>query len=142
MLFEGERFEASLRKPAGWNDHVYRYCEFIGIDTEGGNVDSAFIGCTIERCTWYWGLFNCALFVNVKFTNCTFRGTSFGGCKFVECEFVDCHFVKDNLNGACSFEDIAWYKCTQTRCPGLEAEFLSRPPASRRPVAKYAKGRA
>ncbi len=126
MLIENQEFEAKLRKPVRWSDHVFRYCQFSGIKTDGGDVDSVFIACTFQRCEWYWGLFNCALFVNVKFENCTFRGTGFAGSKFVECEFIDCIFVEDNLNSPCSFDDIAWYGCTQIRCPGLEGEFRNR----------------
>jgi uncharacterized protein YjbI with pentapeptide repeats len=96
------------------------------IATEGGDVDSIFVGCTIENCEWYWGLFNLAIFVQVKFKNCTFRGTGFSGSKFVECEFTNCEFIKDNLNSECSFKDIAWYGCTQNNCGALEREFRSR----------------
>jgi uncharacterized protein YjbI with pentapeptide repeats len=126
MLFESEQFETRFEKPAGWSDNVFRYCDFSNIATEGGDVDSIFVGCTIEHCDWYWGLFNLAVFVQVKFKNCTFRGTGFSGSKFVECEFTNCEFIKDNLNSECSFEDIAWYGCTQNNCGALEREFRSR----------------
>jgi uncharacterized protein YjbI with pentapeptide repeats len=126
MFFENQQFQTRLRKPAGWSDHVFRYCDFSEIETEGGSVDSIFVGCTIEKCEWYWGLFNCAVFVEVMFKNCTFRGTGFAGSKFVECQFSDCNFIEDNLGGSCSFSDIAWYGCIQTNCQGLEHEFRSR----------------
>jgi uncharacterized protein YjbI with pentapeptide repeats len=126
MLFESQHFDIRLDKPAGWSDHVFRYCDFTNIVTDGGQVDSIFVGCTIENCEWYWGLFNLAVFANVKFKNCTFRGTGFSGSKFIECEFTDCAFIKDNLNAECSFEDIAWYGCTQKNCGALEREFQVR----------------
>ena len=126
MLFESEVFDTRFEKPASWSDHVFRYCEFSNIDTKGGDVDSVFIGCRIENCEWYWGLFNGALFLNVTFKGCVFRGTAFAGSKFIECDFIDCRFIKDNLNADCSFDDIAWYGCTQRNCPGLEQEFRSR----------------
>ncbi|WP_082814482.1 pentapeptide repeat-containing protein [Collimonas fungivorans] len=126
MLFETERFESRLTKPASWEDCVFRYCNFADIDSEGGSIDSIFVGCTFENCEWYWGIFNLAILVQVKFKGCTFRGTAFSGSKFVECEFIDCEFTKDNLNGDCSFDDVAWYKCKQNNCKGLEGEFRNK----------------
>lgn len=121
MLFESQEFEARFVKPARWQDHVFQYCTFKNFDTEGGDVDSIFVACRFDDCEWYWGLFNCAVFVQVTFTNCTFRGTAFGGCKFVECEFIGCKFVKDNLDAECSFNGNAWYGCSQEGCSGLTA---------------------
>ncbi|HEX7643531.1 MAG TPA: pentapeptide repeat-containing protein [Burkholderiaceae bacterium] len=126
MLFEAEEFQTRLSKPAGWTDHFFRYCNFKHISSEGGDIDSVFIGCTLEDCEWYWGLFNGAVLVNVKFKSCTFRGTSFAGSKFVECEFHDCVFTKDNLNGDCSFNGVKWYNCIQKNCRGLEEEFRNK----------------
>lgn len=126
MLFESQQFDTKFVKPAGWSDHVFRYCDFTHLNSEGGDIDSIFVGCTFEKCEWYWGLFNLAVFVGVSFTNCTFRGTAFSGSKFIECVFTDCEFIKDNLNSDCSFKDIAWYGCTQSNCGGLEREFRSR----------------
>jgi uncharacterized protein YjbI with pentapeptide repeats len=126
MLFETQQFEGRLKKPASWSDHVFRYCEFSRISTEGGDIDSVFMECKIENCEWYWGLFNSTICVGVRFEGCTFRGTAFSGCKFIECEFTDCKFIKDNLNSECSFDDNTWYGCTQTQCPGLEQEFRSK----------------
>lgn len=108
MLFKSQQFEDGLEEPAGWSDHVFHYCDFSGISTEGGEVDSVFVGCKIENCDWYWTLFNLAIFVSVDFNGCTFRGTSFSGTKFVECDFNNCKFIKDNLDGECSFNDVAW----------------------------------
>jgi uncharacterized protein YjbI with pentapeptide repeats len=126
MLFESQQFDHRLTKPVSWSGHVFRYCDFTNISTEGRDVDSVFVGCTIENCEWYWGLFNLAIFIDVKFKGCTFRGTSFSGCKFIECEFLGCSFIKDNLSAECSFKDISWYGCTQKSCGVLEREFRSR----------------
>ena len=123
MLFETRQFDKVFEKPACWSGHVFRYCEFSNISTDGGDMDSVLIECTIENCEWYWGLFNLAVFVKVTFRACTFRGTAFSGSKFIECEFIDCEFIKDNLNADCSFDDIAWYACTQMNCTGLQGEF-------------------
>jgi uncharacterized protein YjbI with pentapeptide repeats len=126
MLFESQQFDARLLKPATWSNHVFRHCDFSGISSEGGDIDSVFIHCTIEHCDWYWGLFNGTICMGVTFKGCTFRGTAFSGCKFVECHFIDCQFVKDNLSADCSFDDITWYGCTQANCPGPEGEFRSK----------------
>jgi uncharacterized protein YjbI with pentapeptide repeats len=126
MLFESQQLDTRLQKPGSWSEHVFRYCEFSGISTEGGDVDSVFIQCTIENCEWYWGLFNGTICIDVTFTGCTFRGTGFAGCKFVECRFIDCKFLKDNLNADCSFNENVWYGCVQQRCAGLESEFRSK----------------
>jgi uncharacterized protein YjbI with pentapeptide repeats len=126
MLFESQQFDTRFEEPAGWSDHVFRYCDFTNISTEGGDVDSVFVGCSIEDCEWYWGLFVLAVFVQVKFKKCTFRGTGFSGSKFIECDFIDCEFIKDNLDTDCYFNDNAWYGCTQNGCSGLEHEFQSK----------------
>ena len=46
--------------------------------------------------------------------------------KFVECEFVNCEFTKNNLNGDCSFNDVAWYSCKQINCVGLAGKFRNK----------------
>ncbi len=119
MLFENQQFDANFKIVANWSNHVFRYCDFHGINSEGDHIDSTFLGCTFEECEWYWGLFNLAVFVQVKFTHCVFRGTAFSGSKFIECEFVGCQFIKDNLNSECSFHDVMWYGCTQSGCGAL-----------------------
>lgn len=126
MLFENETFEGRLKNPVNWTDNFFRYCKFANVESEGGSIESVFIGCTFNNCEWYWGLFNQAVLVQVKFEGCKFRGTSFSGCKFVECQFLNCEFTVDNLNGECSFNDVAWYKCRQSNCVGLAEEFRNK----------------
>jgi len=101
---------------------VFRHCDFSGFSVEGGHVDGLFHGCTFSALDWYWGIFNCATFVQCKFSKCTFRGASFPDCRFVECEFLDCRFLPDNLNGNCSAEGARIYDSKAIRCEG--AEFL------------------
>ena len=103
-------------------DNVFRYCEFSNFSVEGGHVDGAFVGCTFAGLDWYWGLFNCCLFVQARFTKCIFRGASFPDCRFVDCEFVECQFLEDNLGKVCSAKGARVYGSTARRCEG--AEFL------------------
>lgn len=126
MFFETQQFDTRFPRGTSWADHIFRYCEFANILTEGADVDSAFLSCTIENCEWYWGLFNMAVFVDVKFNKCVFRGTAFSGSKFIDCVFTECVFLKDNLHSDCSFSDVAWYGCIQNDCVGLEQEFRSK----------------
>ena len=126
MLFENELFETKLKKPANGSDNVYRFCDFDGIKSEGNDFGDIFVGCTFKNCSWYWGMFNGATLVNVKFIDCEFQGTAFSGSKFVECEFKNCEFLKDNLGAECSFDGVAWYKCRQNNCVGLEREFRDK----------------
>ncbi len=126
MLYESQQFQNNLPKSSSWSEHVFKFCDFKDIQTEGGVADSIYIGCNFEKCEWYWGLFCLAVFIEVTFKSCTFRGTSFNGSKFVECEFIGCVFKKDNLNAQCSFDDVAWYKCNQNNCIGLEEEFRNK----------------
>lgn len=130
MFFKSQQFGQRLAQSPGWSDHVFQFCDFAGIGTEGGEVDSMFAGCKVEHCEWYWGLFNQAVFVQVEFKGCTFRGTHFAGCKFVECSFSDCRFSGDNLGADCAFDEVAWYGCTQTGCSGLEGQFANAPAVS------------
>jgi hypothetical protein len=121
---------ASLRSTLMWKpaalvdteEIVLRYCTVGGFSIEGGHIDGALLFCTLSDIENYWGLFNCCVFVECRFERCIFKGTSFRSCKFVECNFVECQFVQDNLNGDCSFEDSAWYNCTQTGCVGLSKD--------------------
>jgi len=123
MLIEHSKYEdaPAVAKDAD-GDNVFRYCEFLRFSIEGGHVDGAFIGCTFEGLDWYWGLFNCCLFVRARFTKCIFRGTSFSDCRFVDCEFLDCQFLEDNLGKGCTAEGPRVYGSTVKRCKG--AEFL------------------
>ncbi|MBI5091571.1 MAG: pentapeptide repeat-containing protein [Candidatus Hydrogenedentes bacterium] len=98
---------------------VYRFVRFTGLSMEGGHIDAAFLTCTFTRIDWYWGIFNCAVFVECQFEDCIFLGAAFPDCKFVECSFVRCRFAKDNMGGDCSFDGAKWYGCTQTDCEGL-----------------------
>ena len=120
MQIDSQVFERKLPPNTGWEENCFRYCTFLGLEEEGGGIDSAFIACEFKQCEWYWGLFNLAVFVGVKFTGCTFRGSSFMDCKFVECEFIRCKFTEDNLGGGCSFADNRWYACSQTDTEGLD----------------------
>jgi uncharacterized protein YjbI with pentapeptide repeats len=98
---------------------VYRFVRFTDISFEGGVVDATFLTCTFTKMEWYWGLFNCVVFVECRFEDCVFRGSAFPDCKFVDCTFARCRFIKDNLGGDCSFERAKWYGCAQTDCEGL-----------------------
>lgn len=121
MIVEWKKLENEVY--SDWSDHVFRYCDFVNIDTEGCSIESVLVGCTFERCEFYLALFNGAILVNVKFKNCTFRGVGFAGSKFIECEFIDCVFKSDNLGGECYFRDNAWYQCAQKNCGVLDREF-------------------
>ena len=107
-------------------DDVFRYCTFDGLDVEGNGFEGIAVACTFRNSSWYWGLFNTAVFVDVLFVDCVFRGTGFAGCTFTRCQFVNCKFVKDNLNGDCRFDDCSWYDCEQTDCEGLPLSFVPR----------------
>ncbi|MFZ6872920.1 pentapeptide repeat-containing protein [Undibacterium sp. Di27W] len=126
MLFENQDFSSGLKQAGSLDEHIFRYCEFAGMQIEGGNFTSTFLACCFTDCEWYWGLFNTAIFVDVKFLNCTFLGTGFSGVRFINCEFENCSFLKDNLGGKCAFNEVSWFACTQKNCNGLEQEFLTR----------------
>jgi uncharacterized protein YjbI with pentapeptide repeats len=124
MQIDSTTYDGSIGKNSSWSeDNVFRYCLFARIVAEGAHIDSCFLECEFEKCDWYWGLFNVALFVNAKFKNCTFRGCSFADCKFVECKFENCEFTVDNLDKGCSFEGSRWYACQQHNCKGIEGAF-------------------
>ena len=124
-LHEGTEFTVRSELPRGWEDDVFRYCTFAGLDVEGQAFEGVLSGCTLKDCSWYWGLFNTATFVQVEFHGCVFRGSGFAGCLFAKCRFVDCRFVKDNLGADCRFTECAWYDCEQAGCEGLPRPFAS-----------------
>lgn len=111
MLIESEIFETQRSLPKQWEDAVLRFCEFRGIQFEGGGPSGALLDCTFERCDWYWSLFNTATFVGVTFRSCEFAGVTFAGCRFVECVFEGCKFANDSFNKPCTFNENSWYRC-------------------------------
>src|ERR1051326_976880 len=88
MLVENAEYLDANSASLHLNGGVFRYCEFSSYSVEGGHIDAVFIGCSFTHLDWYWGLFNCCLFVECTFQGCTFRGTSFPDCRFVECKFA------------------------------------------------------
>jgi uncharacterized protein YjbI with pentapeptide repeats len=123
MQFDSESFKATGGNGPEWAEHFYRYCDFVGISTDGAMVHAFFLGSEFSRCDWYWGHFSQAVFVKVKFSGCKFRGCFFADCKFVECEFEDCSFTTDNLGSDCTFKENRWFDCQQTNCTGIENAF-------------------
>ncbi|QXZ10392.1 pentapeptide repeat-containing protein [Comamonas sp. Y33R10-2] len=122
MYFESTDFEQNSSLPKGWEESSFKYCNFSRLDIEGRGFEGVLVGCVIERCEWYWSLFNVATFVNVEFKNCVFRGATFSSCSFTECRFIECKFIKDNLGSDCRFDESRWYACTQSDCIGLPKE--------------------
>ena len=125
MLQENLTFATpkAVEKALAKHDEIFRYCTFASANIEGGGSDGAFLSCTFRDSEWYWGLFNCALFVDCKFERCTFRGSYFADCRFVECSFVDCRFLHDNLDSSCSAPDTKIYDCFSQNCEGWHELF-------------------
>jgi uncharacterized protein YjbI with pentapeptide repeats len=105
-----------------WEENYFKFCEFENLSVEGKHISSDFVSCSFVKMEWYWGLFNCANFVNCLFTDCVFRGTAFPDCKFVECTLTNCRFVKDNLAANCDFSRAIAYGCTINGGEGFKAE--------------------
>ena len=124
MLFEHAEYKdpGSATKVLN-DDNVFRYCEFSGFSIDGGHVDGTFIGCTISALDWYWGLFNCCVFVRTRFAKCVFRGAAFPDCRFIDCEFVECQFLDDNLGKGCSADGARVYGSIAKECKGEEFLF-------------------
>lgn len=122
-LHESIDFLGQSQLPKGWENDVFRYCTFEGLDLQGKAFEGVLTDCTITESVWYWGLFNTTRFVAVEFRDCAFRGSTFAGCIFVNCRFVNCTFAKDNLNAECKFTDCSWYGCQQRGCTGLLKQY-------------------
>ena len=120
MQFDSEVFKGKLGKECDWSENCFRYCNFSGIDQAGDCVDSIFYGCEFSNCTWYWTLFNMAVFIGTKFKHCKFQGCSITDCRFVDCEFENCEFTVDSFDRDCSYEETRWYACTQQSTKGLK----------------------
>jgi uncharacterized protein YjbI with pentapeptide repeats len=125
VLHDSTDFSARSDLPRGWQDDVFRYCTFTGLDVEGQAFEGILSNCTLSDSSWYWGLFNTTRFIEVEFRNCVFRGSAFAGCIFAKCRFENCRFAKDNLDADCSFGECAWFDCEQAGCEGLPREFAS-----------------
>jgi len=119
MLIEGEEYRSELSLSANLEGAIFKYCSFKDIALDGKSVDAIFLSCELEKLNWYWGLFNCCLFVDTKFVNCIFQGTNFADCRFLNCEFVNCKFEKDNLHSSCSFERCQWFGGAAIESKGL-----------------------
>jgi uncharacterized protein YjbI with pentapeptide repeats len=118
-------FTGKSELPRGWEEDVFRYCTFSGIELEGKAFGGILSACTVSDSSWYWGLFNLTRFIEVEFRNCVFSGSAFAGCIFAKCSFQGCRFLKDNLNADCSFPDCLWYDCEQEGCEGMPRQFAS-----------------
>jgi uncharacterized protein YjbI with pentapeptide repeats len=125
VLHESIEFVGNAELPKGWEDDVFRYCTFTGLDVDGAAFEGILNGCRVNDSSWYWGLFNTTTFVRVEFNGCVFRGSGFAGCLFAECRFVNCKFLRDNLHAACTFDGCRWYDCEQTECEGLPRQFAA-----------------
>lgn len=125
MQITNEVFETLLPKGISWEDQVFQFREFRGIQGEGLHIASAFLDCTFSQCDLYWVLANVATFVGVTFHGCAFRGCSFSGCRFIECTFQDCRFTESNLGGSCIFGGSRWYGCKQNNTDGLATRFAA-----------------
>jgi hypothetical protein len=79
-LHECIDFAGNSDLPGDWQDDVYRYCTFTGLDVEGDALTGVLIGCKVKDCSWYWGLFNTTTFVRVEFNRCVFQAES-GNCR-------------------------------------------------------------
>jgi uncharacterized protein YjbI with pentapeptide repeats len=121
--------ESSLSKML--EGSVLRYCTLKNFSLDGKNVDSVFLSCSLEDLNWYWGLFNCCLFVDTKFIDCVFRGSNFADCRFLNCEFSDCRFDEDNFHSPCSFDGTQWFGGKAARCKGLPEYAFPAPSPSR-----------
>src|SRR4051812_43502097 len=111
MYYESQNVDGNAELPESWEESTFKYCNFRVLDLEGKAFEGVLVGCEVEDCQFYWGLFNNTTFVNVRFKRCIFRGSSFAGCTFTECDFEDCQFIRDSLDGECRFSDCRWYAC-------------------------------
>lgn len=116
MLIEGREFDATTGPPQSWNEAIFIYSAFRGLEIEGLGVGGALLYCELERVNWYWGFFNTALIAHTRFVDCVFYGCSFRSVDFIKCRFERCRFVKDNLGGACVFDDCRLVECVFENC--------------------------
>ncbi len=107
-------------------EDTFIHCSFDGLQLEGIGLESVVVGSSFKNCSWYWGIFNTAVLVDVTFVDCTFRGTHFGGATFTRCRFERCRFIEDNLNVGCKFNECFWYDCEQVDCVGLPTAYAQR----------------
>lgn len=119
MLIERVTYvdESSLSEDL--ENSIFRYCIFRYIVVDGKNISSVFLSCELLGIDWYWGHFNCCLFVDTRFEKCVFRGSNFSGCRFLNCEFIECQFVDDSLRSPCGFDGTQWFKCVTKECVGI-----------------------
>jgi len=119
MLIERTEYSDEPSLSVNLKDSIFRYCVFKNIMMEGKSVDAIFLSCKLDSLNWYWGIFNCCLFVDVRFENCVFHGSNFADCRFLNCEFIDCCFDEDNVGSPCSFEGTQWFGGNAVGCTGL-----------------------
>jgi uncharacterized protein YjbI with pentapeptide repeats len=123
MRQQSELFTPNDPPSDSWPTDSFHYCNFELLRDVSTPLEGCYLGCEFLACSWYWALFNNAVFVRTKFTNCIFDGCSFAGCTFVECEFSGCTFGLDSFGKPCSFEESKWYGCSQSACKGIEDVF-------------------
>lgn len=119
MLIERAEYVDEPTLSADLEGSIFRYCKFKDIVVDGKTINSVFLACELLGMDWYWGLFNCCLFVDTRFEKCVFRGSSFADSRFLNCEFIECEFEDDSLQSPCSFDGVQWFTCVTKECTGL-----------------------
>jgi len=119
VLVEHAEYHDEKSLADGLDGGIFKYCTFKDFSLDGKEVDAVFLSCEMSGLDWYWGLFNCCLFVDTKFANCVFRGTNFADSRFLNCEFINCRFEDDNMHAPCRFEGVQWFGGTAVHCKGL-----------------------
>lgn len=122
MLIESIAFTAQTDLSDLRGDHLFRYCALEDVSLAEFHIvqmEGAFLNCSFTNVEMYWMLLNGTVFIDCTFVGCSFLGTTFASCRVVECTFTNCVFAKDNMGGACSFNETVWYGSTQNGCTGL-----------------------
>ncbi|WP_417071337.1 pentapeptide repeat-containing protein [Niveibacterium terrae] len=119
MLIERAEYGDEQSLLANLEGSIFRYCAFKNITLDGGSVDAVFLSCELGDLDWYWGVFNCCLFVDTRFEDCVFCGANFVDCRFLNCEFINCRFEENNLGSLCGFEGSQWFSGNAVGCTGL-----------------------
>lgn len=105
-----------------FEDSIFRYCDFKGLELEGDCIDSVFLSCKFNELDLYWVLFNSVLCVDTVIENSVFAGVSFRDCRFLNCKFINCRFEKDNLGSPCIFDETQFIDTKFIGCSGHPIE--------------------
>ena len=97
-----------------FDDIVFYKCTFENIESEGSDISSLFIDCTLTKVQWYSAWAHGVKFINCIFKDCDLRG-DFHQSVFLKCTFEDCNTSEDSFGNPTEWNEAQAVDCKLIR---------------------------